>query len=233
MQKLRPGALTPRAAIAHALAAALLVVAGRAVAAQADTAATVAAAADTTHLVPEAPAAAPAAPATDSAPPADSVRHVARLLVANGAPEHRATTVAAAVMKYARLRAIDPLLLVGVIGVENASLSPGARSRAGARGVMQVMPFWKKDIRGCGADMHDVNVNICLGTAVLRIALDASRSVREALLRYNGCVRAPGCTKYATAVFGRAGHALLMTRLAEGATAPASVVATRKTPANE
>jgi soluble lytic murein transglycosylase-like protein len=232
MQKLRPGALAPRAAIAHALAAALLVVAGRAAAAQADTAATVAAAtaaaaADTTHLVPA------AAPAADSTPPADSVRHVARLLVANGAPEHRATTVAAAVMKYARLRAIDPLLLVGVIGVENASLSPSARSRAGARGVMQVMPFWKKDIRGCGADMHDVNVNVCLGTAVLRIALDASRSVREALLRYNGCVRAPGCTKYATAVFGRAGHALLMTRLAEGATAPAPAVATRKTPTNE
>ena len=151
--------------------------------------------------------------AADSALLADSVRQVARLLVANGAPEHRAGAVAAAVMKYARLRALDPLLVVGIIGVENASLAPRARSSAGARGVMQVMPSWAKDIRGCGADTHDVHVNVCLGTAVLRLALDASASVREALQRYNGCLRAPRCTQYATAVFGRAGHALLMSRL--------------------
>lgn len=161
-------------------------------------------------------AAAAAAAAADSAALADSVRHVARLLVANGATPRRALPVAEAVMRYARLRALDPLLVVGVIGVENASLAPRARSRAGARGVMQVMPSWIKDIPQCGADIHDVRVNVCLGTAVLRIALDASASVREALLRYNGCVRAPGCHAYASAVFGRAGQALLMSRMASG-----------------
>jgi soluble lytic murein transglycosylase-like protein len=148
----------------------------------------------------------------DSLVLADSVRQVARWLVANGASETRARTVAGAIMRYARLRALDPLLVVGIIGVENASLAPRARSRAGARGVMQVMPSWKKDIPACGHDMHDVHVNVCLGTAVLRIALDASTSVREALLRYNGCVRAPGCSAYASAVFGRSGYALLMAR---------------------
>ena len=206
MLKTRSGALMPQLA----LLAALLGVASRGAAAQPDT----------NVVVADSAAAAQAAAAhvpvdrgpADSALLADSVQHVTRLLVANGAPEHRARVVAAAVMKYARLRALDPLLVVGVIGVENAVLAPRARSRAGARGVMQVMPLWKKDIRSCGTDMHDVHVNVCLGTAVLRIALDASKSVREALLRYNGCVRAPGCTKYATAVFGRAGHALLMSR---------------------
>ncbi|HZF66536.1 MAG TPA: transglycosylase SLT domain-containing protein [Gemmatirosa sp.] len=161
--------------------------------------------------------------AADSAAFADSVRQVTRWLVANGAPEHRARPVARAVMTYSRMRGIDPLLVVGVIGVENAELVTRSRSRVGARGVMQVMPFWLKDIPQCGTDMHDVRVNVCLGTAVLRIALDASTSVREALLRYNGCVRTPGCSRYATAVFGRAGHAVLMTRLDEPA--PTTLVA--------
>jgi len=161
--------------------------------------------------VPSAPSAdstAAAAPRPDSAVVADSVRVVARWLMANGAPERRARTVAAHVVEFARRRALDPLLVVGVIGVENAELKPRARSSAGARGVMQVMPSWKKDIRDCGGDIHDLRVNICLGTAVLRIALDASESVREALLRYNGCVKAPGCRVYASAVLARVGNAL-------------------------
>ena len=162
--------------------------------------------------------------AADSAAFADSVRQVTRWLVANGAPERRARPVARAVMTYARQRRIDPLLIVGVIGVENAELVTGARSRVGARGVMQVMPFWKHDIPHCGTDMQDVRTNVCLGTAVLRIALDASDSVREALLRYNGCVRTPGCSRYATAVFGRAGHAVLMARLGDEP-APTSLAA--------
>lgn len=155
---------------------------------------------------------APVALDADSVALADSVQLVARWLVANGASEARAGRVAAAVMHYARQRALDPLLVVGVIGVENATLVPHARSRAGARGIMQVMPSWKRDIPECGRDMHDVRVNVCLGTAVLRIALDASRTVREALLRYNGCLQGRACAAYPTAVFGRSGYALLATR---------------------
>ena len=106
-----------------------------------------------------------------------------------------------------------------MIGVENASLVPLARSHAGARGVMQVMPSWKKDIKDCRGDMHDERVNICLGTAVLRIALDASESVREALLRYNGCVHARGCAVYASAVLARVGNALIATRQSDSTAA--------------
>jgi soluble lytic murein transglycosylase-like protein len=166
-----------------------------------------------------------APPRADSAVLADSVHLVTRWLMANGAAETRARVVAKHVLEFARRRALDPLLVVGVIGVENAELKPRARSSAGARGVMQVMPSWKKDIRDCGNDMHDVRANICFGTAVLRIALDASKSVREALLRYNGCVKAPGCRIYATAVLGRVGNAMIATRQADtsAATAPKRV----------
>jgi soluble lytic murein transglycosylase-like protein len=204
------------------LAVASLVAASSAARAQTDTSvAATAAAPDTARAATPSPHS--EAAVADSAALVDSVRIIARWLVANGAPERRANGVAKLVMEFARLRALDPLLVVGVIGVENATLSPRARSRAGARGVMQVMPSWRKDIPGCGRDIHDLRVNVCLGTAVLRIALDASESVREALLRYNGCAHARGCAVYASAVFGRAGYALLASRQPASRSAPRKV----------
>jgi soluble lytic murein transglycosylase-like protein len=151
----------------------------------------------------------------------DSAALVARLLAANGAPVDRAAPAARAIMRYARQRSLDPLLIVGIIGVENAALVPRARSRVGAQGVMQVMPSWKRDIKDCGGDLRDVTVNVCFGTRILRIAMDASTSVREALLRYNGCVRAPGCHRYASAVFSQAGRALVLSRMETAMADPA------------
>lgn len=168
------------------------------------------------------------AAALDSAILADSVALITELLVANGATQARATPAAAAIMKYTRLRGLDPLLVVGIIGVENATLAPRSRSHVGASGVMQVMPFWKRYIRDCGDDLRNTDVNICFGTRILRIALDETKTVREALLRYNGCVRTPGCQAYASAVFSRAGRAVLMSRTAArtaARTAPSGVVA--------
>jgi soluble lytic murein transglycosylase-like protein len=152
--------------------------------------------------------------------PVDSVGLIAQLLTTNGATRERALPAAAAIMKYARLHALDPLLVVGVIGAENASLKPRARSRVGARGVMQVMPSWRRDIRDCGDDLRLIHVNVCFGTRILRIALDETSTVREALLRYNGCVRTPGCHRYADAVFAWAGRALVLSRAAELSAAP-------------
>ena len=162
--------------------------------------------------------------------PIDSVHLIAMLLTTNGASRERAMPAAAAIMKYARLQALDPLLVVGVIGVENAALKPRARSRVGARGVMQVMPSWRQDIRNCGDDLRLIQVNVCFGTRILRIALDESSSVREALLRYNGCVRTPGCHKYADAVFSWAGRALLLSRASTPIVTP-SAAAAPSTPA--
>jgi soluble lytic murein transglycosylase-like protein len=193
---------------------------------------------------PTNPAPAPAAPAragdglatVDSARAAapaaspDSVRLIARLLAANGAPFHRAQPAAHAILKYSRLRSLDPLLVVGIIGVENATLTPRARSGVGASGVMQVMPSWKRDIKDCGADLREVHTNVCFGTRILQLALRESTTVREALLRYNGCVRAPGCHRYAAAVFSQAGRAVVLSRMEPVAAAPA-VAVTPSTPA--
>ena len=175
---------------------------------------TAAAQIDTNATVPVEVAPAPVTVVTPTAPAApDSSLLIADLLAANGAPRDRALPAGAAIMKYARLRALDPLLIVGIIGVENAALVSRARSKVGASGVMQVMPFWKKHIRDCGDDLRQVATNVCFGTRILQLALDESKTVREALLRYNGCVKTPGCSKYAAAVFSSAGRAVLMSRV--------------------
>ncbi len=130
----------------------------------------------------------------------DSVRVVARLLRANGAPGERADVVARAIVKYARQHALDLFLVVGMIGVENPRLESRAHSGAGAVGIMQVMPLWKRAIRSCGEDLLDVDVNVCFGTRILRLALDGSRSIAGALRRYNGCSRGQKCERYVSAV---------------------------------
>ncbi|HKY96881.1 MAG TPA: lytic transglycosylase domain-containing protein [Gemmatimonadaceae bacterium] len=115
--------------------------------------------------------------------------------------------VAAAIVKEGRRRNIGSQLLVGVLLTENPWLDPKATSQVGARGLMQVMPFhagkW-----GCGsADLFDVESNICHGVAVLADNLSHSKSLPQALWRYNGCVRGtntPDCWKYPRAVFKRA-----------------------------
>jgi hypothetical protein len=152
----------------------------------------------------------PAAAARAAAAP-DSVGIVARLLAANGAPHHRAAPAARAIMKYARQRSLDPLLVVGLIGVENAE--PGARAAPvarGAQGVMQVKPSWTRDLTIAGATCRDVTCQrVPRATRILQLALDASTSVREALLRLQpGCVRcaraAPATRRRCSARPGRA-----------------------------
>jgi soluble lytic murein transglycosylase-like protein len=118
-----------------------------------------------------------------------------------------ANRIAAAIVKEARKRNIGSSLIVGVILTENPWLDPRATSAVGARGLMQVMPFhagrW-----GCGSrDLFDVESNICHGVAVLADNLYRSRTLPQALLGYNGCVRGtntPDCWKYPGIVHRRA-----------------------------
>jgi hypothetical protein len=114
--------------------------------------------------------------------------------------------IAAALVREGKRRNIGSQLLVGVLLTENPWLDPSATSPVGARGLMQVMPFhagkW-----GCGSgDLFDIDSNICHGVAVLADNLDHSRSLRQALRGYNGCVRGtntPDCWKYPASVYKR------------------------------
>jgi soluble lytic murein transglycosylase-like protein len=88
---------------------------------------------------------------------------------------------------YEALRArLDPQLVLGVIEVESA-FRKYAVSSAGARGYMQVMPFWIKLIGRPQHNLFSMRTNIAYGCAILRHYLDIEKGdYFRALGRYNG-----------------------------------------------
>lgn len=121
-----------------------------------------------------------------------------------GAPYDRAIRVSKLVLHESRRRHTDPLMVAAIISVENPRLVPDAVSSAGALGIMQVMPLWKTSgFRGCGSDLTHDRTNLCYGVQVWRFYVARSDGYSRALLAYNGCVRSPGCTRYAPLVWNR------------------------------
>jgi soluble lytic murein transglycosylase-like protein len=94
---------------------------------------------------------------------------------------------------YEALRAsLDPQLVLGVIEVESG-FRKYAVSMAGARGYMQVMPFWVKLIGRPRHNLFHMRTNIAYGCAILRHYLDAENGdYFRALGRYNGSLGQSG-----------------------------------------
>jgi len=86
---------------------------------------------------------------------------------------------------------LDPQLVLGVIEVESG-FRKYAVSRAGARGYMQVMPFWVKVIGQPGHNLFHLRTNLAYGCAILRFYLDIEKGdYFRALGRYNGSLGQP------------------------------------------
>lgn len=86
---------------------------------------------------------------------------------------------------------IDPLLSLAVIAVESR-FNYKAASPSGARGLMQVIPFWHKD-KITAAEVFNPAANIRAGHMVLQKCLDQQRGhIGRALLCYNGSLGVPG-----------------------------------------
>ena len=86
---------------------------------------------------------------------------------------------------------LDPQLVLGVIEVESG-FRKYAVSRAGARGYMQVMPFWVKLIGQRGHNLFHLRTNLAYGCAILRFYLDMENGdYYRALGRYNGSLGQP------------------------------------------
>src|SRR5690606_26497180 len=67
-----------------------------------------------------------------------------------------------------------------------------AVSKAGARGLMQVMPFWVKEIGEKGHNLFRERTNLRYGCTILRHYLDRERgNLSNALGRYNGSLGRP------------------------------------------
>lgn len=86
----------------------------------------------------------------------------------------------------AKRAGLDPQLVLGVIQVESA-FRKYAVSKAGARGYMQVMPFWVKLIGTPRHNLFHLRTNIAFGCAILRHYVDLENGdYFRALARYNG-----------------------------------------------
>jgi soluble lytic murein transglycosylase-like protein len=93
---------------------------------------------------------------------------------------------------FEALRAgLDPQLVLGIIEVESA-FRKYAVSRAGARGYMQVMPFWIRLIGSRGDNLFHSRTNLRYGCVILRHYLDVENgNYFRALGRYNGSLGKP------------------------------------------
>jgi soluble lytic murein transglycosylase-like protein len=95
-------------------------------------------------------------------------------------------------VRYEALRAgLDPHLVLAVIDVESR-FRKYAVSSAGARGYMQVMPFWVKELGDPTHNLFQERTNIRYGCTILRHYLDRERgNLANALGRYNGSLGKP------------------------------------------
>ena len=94
---------------------------------------------------------------------------------------------------------LEPALVLGLVQVESA-FRKYAISLAGARGYMQVMPFWARLIGdGDAGHLFHMQTNLRFGCVILRHYLDVERGdLYLALGRYNG---SRGKPDYPNAVF--------------------------------
>lgn len=86
---------------------------------------------------------------------------------------------------------LDPQLVLGLIQVESG-FRKYAVSSAGARGYMQVMPFWVKLIGRPDDNLFHLRTSLRYGCTILRHYLDIERGdLYRALGRYNGSLGQP------------------------------------------
>ncbi len=81
---------------------------------------------------------------------------------------------------------LPPEMVLAVIHVES-NFDPWAISHAGAQGLMQVMPFWLKEIPQAGDNLFDIRTNLRFGCTILKHYLKREKGdYQRALARYNG-----------------------------------------------
>lgn len=106
--------------------------------------------------------------------------------IASHIPEDERLTILRLVHQQASHFSLDPLLVLALINVES-NFDHYALSSAGARGLMQVMPFWKDEIGHEDDSLFDMQTNLKYGCAILSLYLKKeNKDTTKALARYNG-----------------------------------------------
>jgi soluble lytic murein transglycosylase-like protein len=91
----------------------------------------------------------------------------------------------------AKRAGLDPHMVLGLIQVESG-FRKYALSSVGARGYMQIMPFWVKLIGNPDSNLFHLRTNLRFGCTILRHYLDMENgNLYRALGRYNGSLGRP------------------------------------------
>jgi soluble lytic murein transglycosylase-like protein len=122
-------------------------------------------------------------------------------------PDERERRDLLATIHYEATRAgLDPQLVLGVIYHESG-FKKYAVSVAGARGYMQVMPFWTAQIGASDHNLFNLRTNLRYGNVILRHYLDLENGdLYRALGRYNGSLGRPEYPNAVLAVMNRYFH---------------------------
>jgi len=113
--------------------------------------------------------------------------------------EEEAGSIARWVYVYSIRFDISPELLLGLMAIESR-FDHFAVSNVGARGLMQVMPFWKKELGQPSDNLFEIETNIRYGSAILKHYLKRYKTERRALAAYNGSL---GRDKYPNKIFAQ------------------------------
>ena len=135
-----------------------------------------------------------------SAADANRWLHAMEQRLARRIPERQQRLQLLRTVHYEATRAgLDPQLVLGVLEIESG-FRKYAVSRAGARGYMQVMPFWLTLIGRRTDNLFHLRTNLRYGCVILRHYLDIEKGdYFRALGRYNGSL---GRAEYPNLVFG-------------------------------
>lgn len=100
--------------------------------------------------------------------------------------------------REATIAKLHPELVLAVIDVES-NFDRFAISSAGAQGLMQIMPFWLKEIGQPRDSLFNVDTNLRMGCTILKYYLKKEKGdLTRALARYNGSL---GRYKYTNKIF--------------------------------
>lgn len=116
-----------------------------------------------------------------------------------------ARQIAWLIVKEAEKQYLTGKYISAIMQVENPWLKPDTVSRAGAVGLMQVMPLHLSKGHECGDDLTNEETSICFGAMIFSeyLADEIRKAINRTLLRYNGCINTPGCKRYADWVLRR------------------------------
>ena len=111
--------------------------------------------------------------------------------------DNEAEAIARWVHLYSVRFDLSPELVLGIISVES-QFDHFALSNVGARGLMQVMPFWKEELGSSKDNLFEIETNVRYGCAIIRHYLNRYKKLDRALAAYNGSL---GSNKYPNKVF--------------------------------